>query len=297
MTAESGTAETNDADTPKSKSVGPEGWVVSVDGVFATPDPTHPLFPDSRIEKIDPRLRAQLEDLPGLREAIADIAQVWEPRVSELQHRLDLALDDGTDADVDLVREQLATLINQVSQETSDIAQQHAPPGTSVANCSRYIIMQAISEETVIGKAIVKTAGRLQPIVLMTNIGDEPWRTLVQPGEIFMKFSGASQSERSLYDPLITRAQERFRLQKDQGKRPSRKDDLEKAEQARTAAKLHHWRGWSANEIAAFMGWEGEPNSKRERVRRALRDGEEMLTLDIGTDWKINPPQGLPEAK
>ncbi len=297
MTAESGTAEIDDADSLKNTHIAPEGWFASVDGISAIPDHTHPLFPDPRLEKIDPRLRAQLEDMPQLREAIAAFTQVWKSRVNELQRRLDLALDSEIDTDMEIFREQLAALIDRVRQEVSDIAQRHTPPGVSAANCSRYIIAQTFSEETVIGSAIVKTAGYLQPVVLTMNISDKPWTTLVRPGEIVMKFTGASQSERSLYDPLITKAQERFKHQKDPGKRPSRKDDSQKAEQLRTTAKLHHWMGWSANEIAAFMGWEGSPETKRERVRRALRDGEELLTSEIGVNWKVNPPDGLPEAK
>ena len=125
-------------------------------------------------------------------------------------------------------------------------------------------------------------------------LGDyEPVQISATPyGEFLMTFTSASQNEREAYGPLIDRAQTFFGLRRAVGGRPARRDDPVAAERSVTAAKLRYWPspGWEYDAIADLFGWTGDQKARRERVRKAVREGEALLEEEFGKGWEDRPP-------
>lgn len=117
----------------------------------------------------------------------------------------------------------------------------------------------------------------------------------VAPGDLVMKFTTASATERERFGPAIKLLQREWGYQKDQGGPLPRPLDQTKGDQVRVMAKLYHWAGWTHAQIAEIFGWRGNAKSDDEKIRLYIRDGEKALAneTELGPDWQSNPPSVL----
>ncbi|MDP9354751.1 MAG: hypothetical protein M3R02_05625 [Chloroflexota bacterium] len=161
-----------------------------------------------------------------------------------------------------------------------------------------------LGDEALSPAEIASVVGLLEPVDLRAN---PPGSGLIhavplRPGEIAMKFTTATQRDREPYDALVDKIQtsELFGYAKarDPGGRPQRDETFVLVALAKVAAKLHHWPSpsWEHQQIAELFGWEGSAASVRERVRRAIRKGEELLDKELGGPaWRVKVPPKITE--
>ncbi len=159
-----------------------------------------------------------------------------------------------------------------------------------------------LGDEALSPAEIASVVGLLEPVDLRANppgSGLFP-AILLRPGEIAMRFTTATRRDRAPYDTLVDKIQtsELFGYAKDPGGRKPRDEDEELVALAKVAAKLHHWPSpsWEHQQIAELFGWEGSAASVRERVRRAIRKGEEILDKEMGgPTWRVKVPPKITE--
>ncbi len=111
--------------------------------------------------------------------------------------------------------------------------------------------------------------------------------------EFVMRFSDATGNQRKELTTLIERAQEHAGYLKPRRGRNTRKIDPVQREQAKTVAKLKDWLDLTHEQIAAFMGWEGSPETVSHRVRDHLGDGRDAMADEQGAHWGVRTPDEL----
>ncbi len=139
-------------------------------------------------------------------------------------------------------------------------------------------------------------ARHLAPFQVVVNTGEASTFPQVYPHETAIILGRFPSSGLSKLGRIVNQSQELAGQvdQRGKGGRRSNDKDPDKAEQAKVAAKLHHWLGLKQTEIAALFGWDNSnPESIRERVRRAVRRGENQLVDELGPEWKSEPPEAL----
>ncbi len=291
MAAESGTApETDDAENHDNHRPVPNGWRDIGNGLLRL-DPTHPSYPS-----------AQKRHEKGTRKRLAANPKVTE-MAKVLQERfLPIA---NTYRRIQRERNKLAATcyasdcMTYISDELIAAAESCAGPGTaSVPVCRDYL-----AEVTVLPEIAVHLIDPLEPVFLRANASPHPDYLIVNPGDIVMRFTGATTRERgeTLSGPISELQSAWGYAQADTGGRPAGPAD---EDQAMTIAKLHHWESWSHRKIAAFLGWlrddedwSDEKVRRRieQRIRRYLRQGESLLDAEAdqtGTPWR-KPPRHM----
>lgn len=236
------------------------------------PDPRHPNHPYALAQRQQPKLRAWLDADDELQAFIHH----WKPRAHRVLTTLRARIVAGpNDPNTTQEAAQFAdTLLDAILVACHQLGPDDVLP---------WIKQHYLTESVIPPEFLARYMTRVEPVGLFATTD----------GRIVMAFTGATSTERTGYDTLIRAAQERFGHRKDQGGRKSRKKDPGKTDDVKTAAKLHHWLGWPHPSIAAFLGWSGKRESVDERVRRAIRDGEELLRNELGPDWHVEPPPAL----
>ncbi len=186
------------------------------------PDPRHPDHPYNVAQRQQPKLRAWLDTDDELQAFIRE----WKPHASRMLTTLRARIvaspnDPNVGAEATQFTDTLIRAIHAASQQLGP------------DDVLDWIKQHYLAECIVPPEFLARYMTRVEPVGLIASTD----------GSITMVFTGATPSERNGYEHLIRAAQERFGHRKDRGGRKSRKDDPQKSEQARTAAKLHHWLG------------------------------------------------------
>jgi len=240
----------------------PEGWVwISLGTVdlHLVPDVHHPDHPYTMANRKSPHFKRLLES------------------------------DEETQAFIRKLRPVLATeendpFPNAVFRAINDFSKTQGPDEVPWSIKNIYILKTAF-EDGVFDEASI--AASLAPLHI----------SLTREGTFVMSFTSASQSERKGFSKLIENAQPALGYRKPPGGRPKKREDPVSTEHARMAAKLHHWPSpsWAHDAIAELFGWNGNVDARRERVRRAIREGEILLLSEMGKNWENNPPPKIAE--
>ncbi len=308
MAAESGTApKIDDAVNDKNKRDVPEGWLSTEDGAWAMPDHRHLVFRDQRINQLDRRTDTLLAGTPEIQTAVEHLAHTYGPGLNQLDQELQSDIAANLWDPPGPARLRLRDLIDQINHVASDIAKQLTPIGVSIPTCACYLIDQAFSDDTITGRKI-KEEVRLrqsieQSVQLRTRLKDEVGFIPVHRGELVMKFSAASQSERNAYTDLIRSAQRFHGHPGNDGGRPTGAKGKERALLICLAAKLAHWAAFPEEAIAEIFGWlpippdvtdQGERcRLERDAINKAreyVTDGEAALNQEHGATWKKEIP-------
>ncbi len=255
----------------------PTGWMwvtdtTMEDGGYFRPDPRHSLHPYNVKMGQTPKLREWLDEDPELQTFIHEKRPGWRsvfatfdtiPMVGRIDHRY-----------VAEVRAFTAQVTGEMDAASRKLGPRDVPEWVKFHYLATHLIPARY-------QATVWTT--VEPLGLRAQ----------RDGTIGMHFTGATQTERWAYEGLIREAQAFFGHRRDRGGRKSRKKDPDKAKDVKTAAKLHHWLGWSHAAIAALLGWGETRNTIDERVRRNIRDGEDLLAIELGPEWHVEPPAVL----
>lgn len=253
----------------------PKGWVRLGPGGLMGPDPSSPLYPRNQLRRAVARVRKRLISDPEIMAVLDELAARFDA-ARLLAHRAlsPTGEDGGNDA-----------FYNEMLAAVQSAASRSGPPDVQEHVKVYFLVEQLFSRLGASADAVAGLRPRLEPVALFAQ----------DNGDFLMTFRSATWRERKAFDKLITEAQRYFGFGKDAGAAEPREEDPERAGRDKTAAKLHHWSGWSYDEIAAFFGWEGAREARRERVRVAVRSGERLMSESIGPGWDTNPPPTIAE--
>ena len=250
----------------------------------------HPDYPPEWRELAMREARARLDADDHVQAAITDLRDEWRERIDILAGLADdqiaatrWAQFTGDLAPLQVGREILYRL---------DLALRIAALDTNPGNVPIELLIAYIAEHTLPNSLHGWWSAPATPVAVIANADTQPVMTALYPGEVLVKISGgtAVRDVAGKLGPIITDAQSLVGQRKAKGGRRSRRDDPTKAERARAAAKLYHWRAWSYDEIAALFDWQD-----REIVRRFVRDGETLLADELGPGWETRPPAVIAE--
>ncbi len=285
----------------------PPGWchVRNAAGAdLLTIDRTHPNYPHEWQKRTESRHRQRLAAHPPLSGAIERIRGRFAGTAAWLIHRHRQAQTLRSAGDDDAARRITAEIeavgpsfFDEVFAAVRDVAIEVGPTDIPIGTRMAYLAEQSLPTEV----RLPMLARRAEPFRILVNPGETTAEQDLYPGEVSITVAGiASRELGQTVAGFVTEAQEILGHADRRGTdgRKSKKEDPTKAEQARTAAKLHHWPSpaWSYAQIAELFGWQGKPDSVRERVRRAIRDGEDLLDIEFeGREWRFKPPPGIAE--
>ncbi|MDP9362979.1 MAG: hypothetical protein M3Q10_01895 [Chloroflexota bacterium] len=193
---------------------------------------------------------------------------------------------------------EIPAFFEEVSAAAQEAAIAAGPADVPIGTRMAYLAEQSLPDKL----RLPELARNADPFRILVNPGQASVDVPLFPGETAITVAGvASRQLGQTIAGFVTEAQAILGHaggREPPGRRP-RKDDPAKADRARTAAKLHHWPspGWSHAEIAELFGWGGSPDTVRERVRLAVRDGEELLKDELGPGWHLEPPPGIAERR
>jgi len=267
-----------------------EGWLDLGDG-FLRPDPESVLYPTPQ-QRHEKGTRKRLDADPRIQEEVHTLEERFRPINARILEARLASNESGTwdSRDFDRLWDEEMPKARALLRETAQrCAATKVAPGHA---CLNYLI-----EKTLDAEVADHLADRLEPVLLRANASPDDRYVVVRPGEFFMRFTNASTRERGeAIRRLITNLQAAWGYPKNEGGQPDKRDNPGKAEQAKAAAKLHHWAGWSYDDIATFFGWTGSQDTVRELVRRRVRAGEKLLgdkKGGIGPGWEVRPPERL----
>ncbi len=253
----------------------PSGWRTNAVGYWE-PDPTHPDYPD----RFKAWGRGVEEDDQNLDEdpRVAAVVEQLNSTLGPLQARF-LSLGEYSETLYwDDTYEQVMLAIMNATAKVTEQAGNIAPP---------HVVMAYLIRRTILPDVAHKLGIRWQqaaPVWL---------RFIPSLNEFVMRFSDATGNQRKELTPLIERAQEQAGYLKPRRGRNTRKIDPVQREQAKTVAKLKDWLDLTHEQIAAFMGWEGSPETVSHRVRDHLGDGRDAMTDEQGVHWSVRTPDDL----
>ncbi len=260
-------------------------------------DLSHPDYPLRwrKGEETARRFWARLDADPAITEAVGRIKDAWHcsrPFLEQMLAESESVRERQDAPALPELKRQMTDFLQRVDASILTEATQSGPTDIPIPTKRHYLAHRCLPPQF----ANMFTDQTAAPVSVFVNtIPDRvSFPILLHPGEIAVMFTGTARREFDKAGPFVTEAIEILNHDKARqpGGRPSRKKDPAKAEQNRAAAKLHHWLspGFSHAEIAEFFGWQGD-----ERVRRAIRDGEELLDDELGPGWRSQPPPGIAE--
>ena len=286
MDPESGTGPAKEQPTPTPP---PEGWRRRPSGAL-WPDHHHTLYPGDLTARRKAKFRPRLEQDPALATAKDALLAQYGPALDHYRTvHLTGSWDEETERAYDRTVWELIQAIEARSRPTE---------GTERADHhmrSYFLAEQVFTALEFPPEGIDAASGEFEPILLVANAGEAPLGMKIYPGEIAMKFTQASQTDREAHNGLIRSAQRSFGYPPNEGGRPRRDQKEEPSLLALTAAKLYHWRQWKFETIDAFLELPRQGDTQgteaaQQRGRRYVQTGEAELARRYGPTWRTPPP-------
>jgi hypothetical protein len=277
MAGRSGTGERRKTTRP------PTGWIAiageAPGSVDYRPDPDHPAHPFNDATRREPRIRQWLDEDSGVQRFIEEARPAYDAAFGDLRRRL----AQGFCGPLTMAwLEQAGDNLLKVAYANLEAESQRlSPPDIDPWVTFYYLLGKLVPKDL-----SPRILSEIEPVSLFANAH----------GAIFMKFTGATAKERGQWDEVIRKAQQHFGHRTDTGGRPSSDRDPEPKSTATTAAKLHHWLGWTYVAIGEFFGWTGTRAAIEKRVGEAVAAGDRALKRDIDHDWKLNPPKRISDT-
>ncbi len=297
MTPETHDAKDDDNDRPV-----PPGWRDPGTGWLRL-DPEHPSYPNSQ-KRHEKGTRKRLKTNPKIIATIETLQERFQPIMADYLRLRRTDRCHGRERPNPAALHYLSNVLPHIEDQLSAAAESCAGPNTAPLHVCLYYLI----EQTLLPEIADHLTNPLEPVFLRANASPQAEYVIINPGEMVMRFTGATTRERGeALSSAITQLQTAWGYaQADTGGRPAGPVD---EDQAMTVAKLHHWENWPHRKIAAFLGWlrddedwydEKVQRRIEMRVRRWLRIGESLLDAETdrtGTAWRKPPRHMAPLAR
>ncbi|MDP9473502.1 MAG: hypothetical protein M3Q71_23040 [Chloroflexota bacterium] len=286
--------KTDDAEGNDNYRPVPPGWLDPGNGLLRL-DPEHPSYPNSQ-KRHEKGSRKRLKTNPKIIAAIETLQEQFQPITADYLRVRRTYRDNGWERTEQATLRSLSNALPYISDELIAAAEACAGPDTAPVHvCRDYLL-----EQTLLPEIADRLTDPLEPVFLRANASPHAEYLIINPGEIVMRFTGATTRERgeALSGP-ITKLQAAWGYSHaDTGGRPSWRDDPIAQEQRRTAAKLAYWADFTDQMVAEFFGWidASTPQEKaRHQVKKAgqyVSDGVTLLKEERGGHWRT--PENVP---
>jgi len=267
----------------------PDSWVASEpDKGMARPNPAHDRYPG-------PHQRHETTALRRLRES--NEFQKERARLLDICSPLSAKYEQLKRENTDLRHEKAMLFYMERFSGIGQLAYDAAERCFNSAEVPLPIVRDQLLREVVPPEIADRFLDPLEQVFLRGNHTLVPQLVIVNPSEIIMRFSTASENERNAFTTVIRDLQKAWDHRRDEGGRRRLEDDPGTSEQMKTAAKLALWNGYPNPLIAEFFGWIEPDDTPQQRSKQAEKAGEYVRrgTALLGEDVAANVPPGLAE--